>query len=195
MKKQLLTVAATLLSIASYAQNSPNSLSVTPKIGFNVANVTKADGSARMGLVAGAEFEYQVTDMISVSAGALYSQQGCKEDIMTETGSVSGTLKLDYINIPILANVYVTKGLAIKLGVQPAFKVNSSENVSLKGESFSGDVSKEKSFDFSIPVGLSYDYKNAVLDARYNIGCTKIVDYSDSKHSVFQITLGYRFGL
>lgn len=195
MKKLFLTVAIALLSTVSYAQRATGSLTLQPKVGLNIANMTKTDGSVRAGLVAGAEFEYQVTDMISVSAGALYSQQGCKEDILTEAGSVSGTLKLDYINIPILANVYVTRGLAVKLGVQPGFKVNSSEKVSLNSTSVSGDVDDVKSFDFSIPVGLSYEYKNVVFDARYNIGCTKIVDYADSKHSVFQLTLGYKFDL
>ncbi|MBR4454439.1 MAG: outer membrane beta-barrel protein [Bacteroidales bacterium] len=51
------------------------------------------------------------------------------------------------------------------------------------------------SFDFSVPVGLSYEYKNFVLDGRYNIGVTKIVDGDDSKNRVFQITLGYKFKL
>lgn len=93
------------------------------------------------------------------------------------------TSKLDYINIPILANVYVTKGLAVKLGIQPAFNVNSKADVDAK------------SFDFSIPVGLSYEFSNVVLDARYNWGLTKIFENGDSKNSVFQITLGYKFDL
>ena len=36
------------------------------------------------------------------------------------------TNKLDYINVPIMANVYVTKGLAVKLGVQPGFLISST---------------------------------------------------------------------
>ncbi len=197
MRKTFFAVALALATTTSYAQNTVGALTIQPKVGINFANITKNEnGSTRVGLAAGAELEYQATDMISVSAGILYSQQGCKEDIKTEeAGSVDGTLKLDYINIPIVANVYVTKGLAVKLGIQPAFKVNSYENVSLKDESFSGDVDNVKSFDFSIPVGLSYEYKNVVLDARYNIGCTKTTEFSDSKHRVFQFTLGYKFDL
>ena len=52
-----------------------------------------------------------------------------------------------------------------------------------------------KGFDLAIPVGLSYQYQNIVLDARYNWGVTKITDGADSKNSVFQITLGYKFSL
>ena len=35
------------------------------------------------------------------------------------------TNRLDYINVPIMANVYVVKGLAVKLGVQPGFNVSN----------------------------------------------------------------------
>jgi hypothetical protein len=87
-----------------------------PKVGLSIANVTDIDGTdPRYGVVAGAEFEYGVSDIFGLSAGALYSMQGAKDG--------DATLKLDYINVPILANVYVTKGLAIKLGIQPGFNV------------------------------------------------------------------------
>ena len=36
---------------------------------------------------------------------------------------------------------------------------------------------------------------NVCLDARYNIGVTKVMDGTDSKNSVFQVTLGYKFKL
>lgn len=54
---------------------------------------------------------------------------------------------------------------------------------------------KAKSVDFSIPVGLSYEYNNFQLDARYNWGLTKAFENSKAKNSVFQITLGYKFDL
>ena len=50
-------------------------------------------------------------------------------------------------------------------------------------------------FDFSIPVGISYEYMNVCLDARYNIGVSKIADGDSGRNSVFQITLGYKFKL
>ncbi len=54
---------------------------------------------------------------------------------------------------------------------------------------------KAKSVDFSIPVGLSYEYNNFQLDARYKWGLTKVFENSKTKNSVFQITLGYKFDL
>lgn len=183
MKKVLLMAAVMLASVGAYAQHAVGSFNLQPKVGINIANLTDADNSdPRVGFVGGVEGEYQATDIFSISAGALYSMQGAK------------TIKLDYINVPILANVYVVKGLAVKLGVQPGFKVNSEYKVAAGGQSGSTDIDA-KSFDFSIPVGVSYEYANFQLDARYNWGLTKTFENSDCKNSVFQITLGYKFDL
>lgn len=97
-----------------------------------------------------------------------------------------------------MANVYVTKGLAVKLGVQPGFNVSSSNKQEVNTFAGSGSSTfdvKAKSVDFSIPVGLSYEYNNFQLDARYNWGLTKVFENSKAKNSVFQITLGYKFDL
>lgn len=166
--------------------------------------MTNSDGSdPRIGFVAGAEFEYQTTDVLSLSFGALYSQQGVKGN----SDGIDGTIKMDFVNVPILLNAYETKGLAVKLGIQPGFKVNSkvkvsgggaSAEVNLKQALEAGGVDADvKSFDFAIPIGLSYEYRNFQLDARYNFGLTKAIeaDGESTKNSVFQITLGYKFDL
>ena len=108
-------------------------------------------------------------------------------------GAKSDELKmnLDYINIPILANYYITKGLAVKAGIQPAFKVKSEA----KADVVSVDLEGFKSFDFSIPVGLSYEVSDFVIDARYNWGISKVLEGFDSKNTVFQFTVGYKFAL
>ncbi len=197
MKKILLTAVVMLASVASYAQHAVGAFTLQPKIGMNVASLTKCDGAdPRIGLAAGVEAEYQATDIFSVSAGVIYSMQGNKYDYdVLGKKTVTKTNKLDYINIPILANVYVVKGLAVKLGIQPAFKVNDQIKTSVDEGSTTADVDKAESFDFSIPVGLSYEYSNVVFDARYNFGVTNIADGGDSKNSVFQFTLGYKFAL
>ena len=94
-----------------------------------------------------------------------------------------------------MANVYVVKNLAVKVGLQPAFNVNSKQKASKGDASVQGSIEGTKTFDCSIPVGLSYEYKNFVIDGRYNFGLTKISDLERSKNSVFQITLGYKFNI
>lgn len=192
MKKLFLAVVAMMVSATTFAQNEVGQLTIQPKVGVNIANITDVDDAdPRIGLAAGAEFEYGLTDNIGLSAGVLYSMQGVKTTIV----DADCTLKLDYLNVPILANFYVAKGFAVKLGVQPGFKLSSKAKAKGSGASKEVDVDGIKSVDLSIPVGLSYQYQNIVFDARYNWGVTKIVDDADSKHSVFQITVGYKFSL
>lgn len=197
MKKLLIMAAMVLSSVGAFAQYESGDITIKPKVGLSIADYTNTDGSkTRAGVVAGAELEYHVSPLFGLSVGAQYSMQGCKGDMEYEGYTADVTYKNDYINIPILANVYVAKGLAIKAGVQPGFKVNSSVKAKVGGVSASQDLGDAfKSFDLSIPVGASYEYQNIVLDARYNIGVTKVMDDVDSKNSVFQITLGYKFKL
>ena len=194
MKKIVIMAAVLLSSLTAFAQHEVGSVTLQPKVGLNIASLTKADNAdPRFGVGAGVELEYQATDMFSVSAGVLYSMQGNKYDVLGD--NVTVTQKLDYINIPILANVYVVKGLAVKLGIQPGFLVNNKTKGDILGNKGEAEIRNAKDFDFSIPVGLSYEFSNVVLDARYNWGVTKAFKNSDSKNSVFQITLGYKFDL
>ncbi len=200
MKRMFFIASALILSVGAFAQHEEGTLTVQPKIGLNIANYTGSDDTdPRIGLVAGAEFEYQLTKMFSLSASLLYSMQGAKESGTTEGMKVEVTSKTDYINIPIMANIYVIHGLALKLGIQPAFNVNASYTASTQGIDVSASLSdfgvEVKSFDFAIPVGLSYKFSNFVVDGRYNIGVTRMVENDDSKNSVFQFTLGYKFNL
>ena len=182
---------ALLLSVGAYAQHEVGTFTIMPKAGMNIAALTDAEGSdVRIGFVGGAEAEYQFHDMFSVSAGLLYSMQGLTAD----RGGSDVTYKMDYLNVPILVNCYVVKGLAVKLGIQPGFNINSKSKVE-GGKTTVETELDAKTLDFSIPVGVSYEFANFQLDARYNWGLTKTVKHTDWKNSVFQLTLGYKFEL
>ena len=177
-----------LSSVGAFAQYSAGDITIQPKIGLNIASVGgDVDGDYKTGLAVGAEAEYHVSPLIGVSAGLLYSQQGCKWSVNVEGVDIEAKWKPAYLNIPILANFYVANGLALKAGVQPGFMVakDDAEN----------DAENVNTFDFSVPVGISYEYMNICLDARYNIGVSKIADGDSGRNSVFQITLGYKFKL
>ncbi len=171
----------------AFAQQEAGTVTLQPKVGLNVSTITGDGTKAKVGFIAGVEGMYQLSDAFGVSAGLSYSMQGAKAD-----GDGDLKTNLDYINIPILANYYVTKGLAIKAGIQPGFLM--SAKAKYDGESV--DIKDDcKTFDFSIPVGASYEFSNFVIDARYNIGLTSIADGGDGKNGVFCITVGYKFGL
>lgn len=191
--KKFLASALMLLaaSTTTFAQNAVGSFSLQPKAGISIADMTDIQGTtSRIGFVGGLEGEYQASDIFSLSLGVNYSQEGFKMK------NSDNKIKLDYINVPILANVYLTKGLAVKVGVQPGFNVDNSVTVDGNTTSSSKkDYDGIKSVALSIPVGLSYEISNVVLDARYNWGVTKAFDGLDSKNSVFQVTIGYKFQL
>ena len=200
MKKMLMIAAMMVATLSAGAQNEVGQFTLKPMVGLNLASMTKAENSKmRVGVAAGIEGEYGVSEKFGVSAAVMYSMQGAKVK-----GDLDIKTKYGYINIPILANYYVVKGLAIKAGIQPGFCV--SKNRALKGTATAAgkyiaiDSSNKiedgvKSFQFAIPVGVSYEYQNFVLDARYNIYATKALKDGDSRHSLFTISLGYKFSL
>ena len=191
MKKIMILAVMMVASLTASAQ-----WSVTPKVGFNLANITNADdASMRFGLVAGADLTYRVSQPFAISVGAFYSMQGAKEKVKIDGVKVEEKANLDYINLPILANVYVVPGLAIKAGIQPGFNVKHKYKVESQGLSYEGDIEDFNSFDLSIPFGLSYEISDFVIDARYNLGLTKLIDEEKSKNSVFQFTVGYKIPL
>lgn len=46
-------------------------------------------------------------------------------------------------------------------------------------------------------MGVSYEFSNVVIDARYHLGLTKINKEGDKsmKNSVFMLTFGYKFDI
>lgn len=106
-------------------------------------------------------------------------------------------IHLDYINVPIVLNYYVTKDFALKAGLQPGFNVrhvatNGSNSVDVS--SVAGIAgSKVNTLNLSIPIGLNWETKNLVFDFRYHIGLTEIFDKSgEGYNSTFSFTVGYR---
>ncbi|MBO1363407.1 PorT family protein [Prevotella sp. A2931] len=205
MKKLCFMACLLMAAVSSFAQHKVGAVTIQPKLGINMASMSNFEESdPRFGLVAGAEFEYQASSMVSLTAAALYSQQGLK----ASDNGLNGTIKMDYLNIPILANVYVVKGLAVKLGLQPGILVNDKVKVSANGVSAEVGIKKAlqnagvtdakvNSFDLSLPVGVSYETNNIVFDARYNLGLINAISGGgdSTKHQVFQLTVGYKFDL
>ena len=188
MKKFLLAAVLMLSSMAAFAQHEVGTFTLQPKVGLNLATLVGtdiADTKIRPAIVAGVEGEYQVADIFSLSAGVLYSQQGVK------IKGADKSRQLDYINVPVLANVYVVKGLAVKAGAQIGFNVRHKEKIG----GVTDDLSNVNKVDFTIPVGLSYEFCNVVVDARYNWGLTKVIKEKKVRNSVFQFTVGYKFEL
>ncbi len=199
MKKTSLVALLLFTCVSLFAQQEKGVFTVQPKIGLNIANYRNAgDTDPRVGLAVGLESEYQINHLFGIAVGVLYSMQGDKETDFYNGHTAKVTDKFAYINVPIVLNLYVVKGLAFKMGVQPAFNITSDFEMKSYGRTLKGDYSDVldvNAFDLSIPFGLSYEYKNIVIDGRYNLGVTEIVKEENVKNSVFQFTLGYKFKL
>ena len=198
MKKFFMIAALMVVTLSANAQNEVGVLTLQPKVGMNLANMTgDGDPKTKVGLLAGVEAEYGLAENFGLAFGALYSMEGFKAKAGAYGGTgeglylVDGNYNLDYINIPILAQFYPVKGLAIKAGIQPAFNVRHKATGDIEGT-----IDDVNTFNFSIPVGLSYEYASFVLDARYNIGVTKLFKEAEQgRNSTVSITIGYKFAL
>lgn len=207
MRKTLILFAVLMATLTVKAQHEEGDILIQPRVGITVSNITDGDKS-KLNVTYGVEFERFFTDELSFAAGVLFTDQGCKYDILYDTNpneSKDTQLNIYYGALPITVNYYVLPGLALKAGIQPAFRVKS--NIKYGNEKldfdkmvsmlYPGDDVKMNNFDFSIPVGFSYEYNRITLDARYNIGLTKLFSGSNNAihNKVFAITLGYKFGL
>ena len=219
MKKMMMIVAMAVCSLAANAQNEVGQLTLQPKIGINLAwlsdtevptSATDTESGKVMGDFAlGVEAEYGLTEKFSVAAGILYSRQGTNFGEYKLYGGPGGSVSsgwdkyednLGYLNIPIVANYYFAKGWAVKAGIQPGFLLSAKVKRDGLGltpnldEDFKSDC---KTFDLSIPLGISYETNNFVIDGRYNLGLTKVNKDGDNsvKNNVIQFTFGYKFTL
>jgi len=220
VKKFILFAVAAIATLGANAQSKvkPGTWSIQPKLGATITSITnldydtkisgangKAEYQTFIGATTGAEAEYQVTDRFSIAAGVGYIMQGKQWDDY-KYGSYEETdqkIELGYINIPVVANYYIFKGFAIKTGAQFAFLIEAKEKgtiVNGTSENTSSIDVKDNcnTFDFSIPVGVSYEFDNhIVIDARYNIGITNVnkTGSVNCHNSVFLATVGYKFRL
>ena len=180
MKKVLLIAVALMATLTMSAQ----SMFLKPMVGGTLATVTGdvSDVKMKVGLVAGAEFGYNLNEQMAVTAGLLYTMQGYKAD------AADKNCNLDYLNIPVLFNYSIIPGLAVKAGPQIGIMTRAKYGDYDIKDSY-------KSIDFSIPLGLSYEISDFVIDARYNLGLSNIVDHSGDgkvKNGVIMLTLGYK---
>lgn len=225
------------------AQNT-GKWSLTPKVGLTNGHWVgdhAAYESNRLGWTIGVDAENKICKRLSLSFGLQYSQIGSTDDIIktnyikgvnylttgiifledgiiniTDSHTFSNQRKnLGYLQIPVLANLYLTKGLSIKAGLQFNlltraklkyhvegftkfdFPDNSSNTVEFDGDETIGIFSDCSKADISVPVGISYELKNIVLDARYNFGLTRIMRHDPDRYynRYLSITLGYKFNL
>lgn len=189
MKKIILSTVA-ILTFGFVNAQSNKDMYFGIKGGLNISsitNVNEVDASALVGFHIGLFGEFMISDKFALQPEILYSTQGAQLD----DGVIKEDLKLDYINIPLMAKYYVTDSFSLELGPQIGFLVAADAD---------GEDVKDlfETTDFGLNFGAGYNVtENIVLGIRYNLGLTKLQKDlfpgdSESKNSVFSFSFGYR---
>lgn len=202
MKNLILATTVALLSATTiYAQSDDTSPQFGVKGGVNLSNVTGDDVNDSEQLTSfhlGVFMELPISERFSFQPEVLYSGQGFAGlDNEVE-------YQLDYIQVPLLAKVYLVKGLYAEAGPQFGFKVK--EEIDYKPGADGGEIEIDiddsyiKNFNTDLALGAGYKFDNGLsVSARYNLGLTKIfkddtlLENIDAKNSVWQFGVGYSF--
>jgi len=183
-------------------------LSFGAKAGVNISTLTDGDPqtddseftSSNTGFFLGGFAEYLAGNgWLALQGELLYSTQGAEleaEGFDTSGNFVTLTenLDLNYIQVPILAKFYLTKGLNLFVGPQFGFLTSAKFEDQDVSDNF-------ESISFSSLAGVGYQLENGFLaELRYAGDITDINKNDDGNFSieglrnqVFQIALGYKF--
>ncbi|NJW52629.1 porin family protein [Salinimicrobium oceani] len=207
MKKVLLFAFVALFACTITAQQ----VNFGAKAGVNFASIggdETEEWDGKTGFHLGLISEILLSEKFAFQPEILYSSQGAKaegtETFEGITASYEAKLKLDYVNIPLLAKYYISPNFNIHVGPQLGFLVKSEGEAEY---SFMGESETEtedlkddtKGVDFALAAGLGYKLEMGLFfEARYNLGLSNIWDYEDEddfsqKNNVIQLSVGFMF--
>lgn len=197
MKKTFLVLAIAILGVStsSHAQEYWN---FGVKGGVNFTNMTSdgfEDNNSRTGFHLGVLAEIPVSDRFSVQPEVLYSTQGTKD----EGANFTDEYKLDYIQVPLIAKIYLIDGLALEAGPSFNFLVNEEYEYESGLLDIRSDSELASTFELGGALGASYKFNNGFFfNGRYVLGFTDAFDsdnFDDDaiKNNGFQLGLGFQF--
>ena len=181
------------------------------EVGDNQSQEVKPQ--ARPGFTGGVDVMYQASDNIGLSIGLSYVQAGCKYKDVDDNGVIwhDHYDRMDYISVPLVGHSYIAPGLSINVGVAPSFLIYGKYHAEMLSYDLDADGHRTnvqeaeidqdikkglRKFTLSIPVGISYEYENVVLDARYNVGMLNVYKHGlSARNKVFEVSVGYKFDL
>ncbi len=179
-----------LLSSGAFAQAQ---FSVGLKGGLNFANLDVSSAqntyNNRTGYHFGA-FTLLKFSQIGIQPEVIFSQQGSKVD--ADFGNFESNFS--YVNIPVMLKLYTIAGINLQAGPQFGFLMNDPVIKDPQGQTIENAYKKS---DISLGLGAGWDLPFGItLDARYNLGLSKIDDapnVESTRNQVWQVSLGYKF--
>ena len=222
IKRILVFVVAVAMAFSASAQSEVGSITWQPNIGVTHTSAivegrnSVLDGA--YGITFGVEAMYMLKEKLGIALGLNYTGYNLDDDAVAYFGysryysyygyNYNGSLyeralnpdyqkaRNFYFNIPVTANFYIFKGFAVKGGI--AFNILSTAKIGGDSElNFGREAVKVrdlyKSVFISAPIGVSYEIKNIVFDARYSVSITNVSDYGEVTYLPLSLTVGYKF--
>lgn len=126
---------------------------------------------------------YEMDENSSFNAGLGVSLQGGAYD---ETEG-SGTVKLTYLNVPLLYTYESNKGIYGEIGLQPGILLRAKDKYNGVLYDYKDYVSK---FELGLPIGIGYRLNdNLSVGIRATYGITNVEDSEDSFHNLLTVAL------
>lgn len=202
MKKFFVLIAAAIVCMSASAQ-----VQFGAKVGFDMTHFWGEDAPSgwQPNYQVGLMMEYKFNPKFAIAPEVVFAAQGGKEnnkiDVEEVPGMVEakGTFHTNYINVPLMLKFYATPAFSIDFGPQVGFNVYSKMTASGKAGNFEAKETIDfknmtNTVDFGLGLGATYNLtNNAFVQARYNLGLTKVFEDSQVKNGNLQIAFGMKF--
>lgn len=173
------------------------------KFGISGAYLSSSDDNfnLRPSFLIGLTASYDFKNSITFHTGLLYLRYGESErENLPETGLEENTLKLDYLQIPLLVSYPVLENLRLEAGPGLSFLVHSKQEIIGQNATSLTEIPNDfNTFDVNFNLGLSYPTSwGLVIGLRYSRGFID-VDTDDAVfdkshyNSAMQMSIEYRF--
>jgi hypothetical protein len=188
-------------------ENNPIGLGLLGGINFaNVTNASSINSSNQTGFMAGIFFSPPSKSVLGSKTELIYSRQGYNY----ATNTLTGTVNLDYILLPQMMTIRITKFIQLQVGMQIAFLINAKADSSSASSAgpYGSVIDYYNKFDYGATGGVEiHPFKGILAGARYNISFGNLysnpaaytgeqpsfIPTVNVKNNVLQLFAGYMF--
>jgi hypothetical protein len=161
-----------------HAQNDNVTTEFGVKGGFNMSNLYQNDAddeNVLYGFNAGVYATLPVSDFIAIQPELLFTTKGAELDYNNAFASGNAKFKLNYIELPLLVRVNITKNFNVHAGGYASYlvssKVTGDGDFNFEEEIDTDDLNK---FDAGLSAGVGVDFTPISVGLRYNYGLTTV---------------------
>lgn len=202
--------ALTLFLTASFgmlhAQDNNVNTEFGVKGGFNMSNLYQNDANddnVLYGFNAGVYATLPISDFIAIQPEILFTTKGAELDYNNVFASGNAKFRLNYIEVPLLVRVNITKNFNVHAGGYASYlvssKVTGDGDVAFDQRIDTDDLNK---FDAGLAAGVGVDFNPISIGLRYNHGLTTVgkektfagttYTFPDAKNSNLTLYLSYK---